>query len=227
MLVRAFVLLSALLLSSGVKAEWISTGELLLNPNFTGNSLSNWTTTGNPSFYSGTIEGVNYPSVYGRQSSYTVRQTLDLTSNGKGINEGLIDAGLVRYDASTWQMGWSGDADRGRLILYFYDAAGALLTSMTQGYKDPSTWTKTELSGYLPSLTRRVLFSLEGVRSSGTNNDAYFAKNSMELSSEIDQINLFGGYFIQGQPIVSDVPLQGMGFLAALGLLGLFRRKSV
>lgn len=201
-IIPAVALAFSLLVSTVSSAAWISSGEMLQNPDFAGNSLANWQSTGNPAFYATTIDGVVYPAVYGRQASYTVRQTLDLAA--LDYNLALIDAGLARYTASTWQGGWSGDTDRGRLAIYFYNEQGQLISSQLNPYETRSNYTQKVIQAFLPAGTRRIMFSLEGQRVTGTNLDAYFAKNSLEISAEQSSLALFGGYFIQGQPVLPD-----------------------
>lgn len=213
-----------LALSSSVKAEWLSTDEILQNPSFEGYSLQGWESTPGVTFFSLNVEGEVTPFTNGVSSSYFIRQEVNLLVND--FNMSLLDSGLVRYDASTWQWGWSGDSDRGRLVVSFINEDGQTLSSVTQGYKDPNTITKTLLSGFIPAATRSILFSLEGQRFSGTNNDAYFGKNSFSLSAEQESLALHGGYFIQGQPVLSDVPTPAsIGMIGALLIIFRLRKK--
>lgn len=238
-IIPAAALAFSLLVSTVSSATWFSSGEMLKNPNFTGTSdknettsqwdgiLTNWQSTGNPAFYSTTIGGVLYPAVLGRQATYTVRQTVNLAD--LNYNLALIDSGLARYTASTWQGGWSGDADRGRLAIYFYNELGQLISSRLNPYETRSNFTQKVLQEFVPIGTRRIMFSLEGQRVNGTNLDAYFAKNSLELSAEQSNLAMFGGYFIQGQPVLSDVDFDGSAPLLLLGLslMWLGRRRVV
>lgn len=194
----------AALFSAPSKAELISTGELLKNPAFAGNSSAGWSASSGIYYYTATIDGKTEPITYSKTASYWLRQTVDL--NTSQYNLGLIDAGGLRYDASVFQSSWSGDSDKGRLIVYFLDENKNIISNSTLGYRDPNGVVKSSLSGYIPSATRSVMFSLEGVRSSGTNNDAYFGKGSLNFSAERDTLALHGGYFVKDQIVVAPTP---------------------
>lgn len=209
----AGALCAILMLTTGAaKADIISTEQLLTNPNF--NTLSGWTTAGGVLLTSMNVGGQWIPGIYSKSSSYSARQTIDLSS----FNAGLIDSGLFKYNASTWQQGYSGDSDRGRLIMYFYDANNQLIQSSTLGYKDTNAPSKTDLSGYIPAATRKITYSLEGVRYGGTDLNAVFAQNSLSFAAESSVISFHGGYFVKGQQVVppADVPAP---FMYASGLL--------
>lgn len=195
----------AALFSAQSKAELISTGELLKNPAFAGNTSTGWSASAGIYYYTATIDGKIEPITYAKASSYWLRQTVNL--NTSQYNLGLIDAGGLRYDASVFQSSWSGDADKGRLIVYFLDENQNIISNSTLGYRDPNGVVKSSLSGYIPSATRSVMYSLEGVRSSGTNNDAYFGKGSLSFSAERDVLLLHGGYFIKDQIVVEPPPV--------------------
>lgn len=223
--------------ASGVAhAALITTGQLLNNPNFTGNTLTGWSTAGGVIPTSMYVNGQWVPAIYSKTSSFSARQTIDLSA---GLyNTGLIDSGMFRYDATTWQQGYSGDSDRGRLVMYFYDANNVLLQASTLGYRDTNAASKTDLTGYIPTSTRRIVYSLEGVRYGGTDNNALFAQNGLTFSAETSALSLHGGYFIQGQQVIPVAPEQpttpvnvSAPAMTASGLLlmmlGLRRRRSV
>lgn len=219
-LLLAGACMSLMTLSAAVHAELITTNQMLTNPNFAGKSTAGWSTTGNLVFTSYQIEGTLRDAIYSRSASHTVRQTVTLSADA--FNTGLIDSGQLQYDASVWQVGYSGDSDRGRLILYFYDANNQLIQNTTLGYRDPNAMTKTAMTGYVPAATRFVQYSLEAVRYAGTDNNAVFAQSSLTFSAERESLALFGGYFIKGEqviPVESPQPTDVTSPVLASGLL--------
>lgn len=226
----AGVCVSLMTLSAAAHAELITTNQMLTNPNFAGKSTVGWTTSGNIVFSADTIEGQVYDTLYSKSSSHAARQNIMLSADV--FNTSLIDSGQLQYDASVWQRGYSGDSDRGRLILYFFDADNQLIQNATLGYRDPSTITKTTLTGYVPASTRYVQYAIEGVRYAGTDNNAVFAKNSLTFSAERESLALFGGYFLKGEQVIpveppppTDVTAPAFASLFLILTLGGLRRK--
>ncbi|MCO7224229.1 Ca2+-dependent phosphoinositide-specific phospholipase C [Pleionea sp. CnH1-48] len=79
-----------------------------------------------------------------------------------------------RYLFSAKLKGYSGDYDRARLKLAFYDANNNLLQSHSGAAVSGSNWTAKSLTRYAPASTAKVRVILRCERAGGVNCDGYF-----------------------------------------------------
>lgn len=155
----------------------------------------------NPSFSSGTTgwttlvggglgtygSGGNDGGAYVRAGSSPLNQSgqiIDLPSDVLAD----VDAGLLSLLISCWQSGFSSDSDSGSASVEFYDAAaggGNLIGMRATGFYDgpnAPSWAERTGNMWVPPGARSLRLCLRGVRSGGTNNDAYFDSFSLTLS---------------------------------------------
>jgi hypothetical protein len=98
----------------------------------------------------------------------------DLTIPSAILTE--VDAGSALFSAEWWQAGLDGTNDKGEVIVEFLSATSTVLGTLSSGlFTTNQTWSKRSFSAQaVPANTRTVRFKIKGVRTNGTNNDAYF-----------------------------------------------------
>lgn len=85
-----------------------------------------------------------------------------------------VDAGLLYIQGSAYHIGYSGDADSGRLYLEFYDSSGSFISSQVNSGTDPSSWTLETVKAAIPVGTRRIRLGTNNTRASGTELSTYW-----------------------------------------------------
>ena len=145
---RIFILLAALLWlllswfanSVGLKAEEITTDNLLTNGNFETGNANGWTTNGNVQVLNDCCELNNVTSNYDLEfgNSGSISQDVDLTTNN--ITQDMLDNGITLTQVTEVQNGecgvagcWGGqgNADTFTINLNIKDSSGNVIATMT------------------------------------------------------------------------------------------------
>jgi hypothetical protein len=116
----------------------------------------------------------------GAGAEMRARQRFDLVTSG--LVGGDIDAAKTYANLSGWLRGYSpGDADKAQIGLRFLNASSVEVSTIWTTLTDYSTtWVQASIAGIIPTGARYVDILLHGVRSNGTNCDAYF--DDLELT---------------------------------------------
>jgi hypothetical protein len=122
-----------------------------------------------------------------------------------------IDGGLVSYSFSAWLGGFSTQDDQATFSISFLDASSAVLSAIVLGpvtrsdRNDLTGLLFRSTSGFIPTGTRDLLFTLTSTRFQGTANDGYADNLSFIAQGPLDQT-----------PVPAALPL----FATGLGILG-------
>ncbi|AQT67608.1 hypothetical protein STSP2_00756 [Anaerohalosphaera lusitana] len=167
--------LAVLLLPGAALAGTVLNTNLLVNPGFE-DSLNGWVSNGgdnrsnDPAPHSGSSY-VFFPST----STGAVSQTVDL-------DLGTFTEGDYEANYGGWQARWHGQADAGKITLYFLDQTGAALGSDSLGFHSPVPWELQEGTAVLPGGTEQIIYEFYGVRYEGSNLDSYLDDAFLSIS---------------------------------------------
>ncbi len=198
------------------------TTNLLTNPGAETGSLSGWTAQGpgTPTVDNGSFDaGINpHTGTYdftGRTgSSDSLSQTVSLL--GAGLTTSQINSGNLSADISFWEQGLSQGtpSDDAYVTVSFLDGSMTVISSSSTPEVDShnGTWQNYSNSYVIPVGTQYVTYSMDFVRHSGSDLDAFIDDNSLV----IDQASP------TSTPEPSSFALLGAGLL---GLVGTLRRK--
>jgi hypothetical protein len=198
----SFVLLLVLFGCSALAAP-LATTNLLLNPGGEENSLTNWIAGGDsgPRLDNGTFDsGISPHSgtndfLGGRGGVGTLAQIVPLVGN-QGITAAAIDSANLLAYVSFWEQGLSQGAstdDDGYVSLIFMDAASNSISTWASPEIDSHVSVWSNYSNYLPipTGTRFLQYTMNFVRHSGTDLDAFIDDNVLAVTSSVQSPVLF------------------------------------
>jgi len=200
----------------------VLTANLLTNPGAEAGSISGWTVggTSNPGVDNGTFDpGINPFAgswdFYGHIGPLgSLSQTVSIV--GGGVTTTLIDTGTLSADVSFWEQGLNqgADSDHAYIQLTFLDGSAATIGTVATPDVDShlGTWTNYANDYAIPVGTRSITYTMEFVRESGSDLDAFVDNNDLTIS---------------GSSTGTPEPSTFGGVLLGVGLLGavLHRRK--
>lgn len=123
----------------------------------------------------------------GKVDSGELYQDVSVMAYKRWLTQG-VQASFAGYIA-----GYAGDPDTARVILEARDAGGNVLGTVDSGPQNNPSWVIVELAFTLPPTTAWIRVRLIGVRSKGDDDDAYFDKLSLVLTSMAPQARTSGG----------------------------------
>lgn len=193
---RYFTLFLTMLFCCSTFATPLVTTNLLLNPGAEENSLTNWTVGGvsNPRIDNGTFDSGIKPHsgtndfLGGSGASGSLSQVVTLAGN-QGITTGAIDGGGLFAFVSFWEQGLSQGTPS--------DDAYASLVFMGASSNSIATWASPEIDSHfsawsnystylpIPAGTRFIQYSMNFVRHSGTDLDAFLDDNVLIVRDSI------------------------------------------
>jgi len=91
-------------------------------------------------------------------------QTITIDSS----HEASIDAGTAEITLSAYILGFSGDVDRGSIMMEFLATDDSFLGSKISEAEDPTDWVKHSITQWVPQTTRKVKVSARGWKVAGT-----------------------------------------------------------
>ena len=169
------------------------TTNLLVNPGAEAGNIANWTPTGpgSPTVDSGSFDpGINphtggYDFVGLNGASDSLSQTVSLLT--QGVTAATLDSGTVMASLSFWEQGLDQGtpSDDASVTLVFLSASGATLGTVNSGEVDSHnlTWENFTGSYPIPVGTRSITYTMNFIRHSGSDLDAFVDDNSLLLTT--------------------------------------------
>jgi len=176
-------------------AEAFSTTNILTNPGAETGDLTGWTIggTSHPRVDNGTFDsGINphsgsFDFLGSTGASGTLTQTITLVGN-QGITTSQIDSSRLVANISFWEQGLNQgtQSDDAQVTLYFYDASGNLISSVSTPEIDShnGTWQNYTNSYAIPINTRSLGYQMKFIRYVGNDLDAFVDDNSLIISTQ-------------------------------------------
>ena len=221
-------ILSILLGAAAGRTQAGTTTNLLSNPGAEAGSIAGWTVggTSNPGVDSGSFDpGINPNSgtfdFYGHTgASGTLTQDVTLVGT-QGITAALIDNGTTVAGVSFFEQGLNQGtpSDDARVTLSFLDGSSTVLSSVSTPEADShnGAWQNFTGSFAIPIGTRTIAYTMEFIRHSGNDLDAFVDDNSLVVTTRAATV---------GTPEPSTVISAGVAVLAGLGAMVCRRRIS-
>ena len=169
------------------------TSNLLINPGAETGTLANWTIggPGTPTVDAGTFDaGINphtgsYDFLGHDSASDSLSQTVSLLT--QGITAADLDSGTLYANLSFWEQGLSQGtpSDDAFVTLTFLDGNGAAINTANSGEVDSHnlTWMNFQAYYALPTGTRSITYTMNFLRHSGSDLDAFVDDNSLQVST--------------------------------------------
>jgi hypothetical protein len=172
------------------------TTNLLLNPGGEANNLADWVAGGNsgPRLDSGTFDtGIKPRSgtndfLAGTGSVGSLSQIVPLVGN-QGITAGAIDAGSLQAYVSFWEQGLnqSDPSDNAYISVAFLGATSNSISTWASPVIDDHFGSWSNYSTYLPipATARFIQYSMNFVRNSGNDLDAFIDDNVLSVANGV------------------------------------------
>jgi len=169
-----------------------STTNLLLNPGAEAGSLTNWIAGGNsnPRVDNGTFDTGILPRsgtndfLAGTGSTGSLTQLVALLGQ-PGLTTAALDGGRLLANLSFWELGLNQGApsDDAYVSLAFWDGTSNVLSTVTTPEIDShnNTWSNYTALYPIPAGTRFIQYTMNFVRHSGTDLDAFVDDNSLSV----------------------------------------------
>jgi sugar lactone lactonase YvrE len=171
------------------------TTNLLLNPGAELGSIVDWTPGGGgtPTVDQGTFDpGIDphtgsYDFVGGSDNpTDSLSQTVSLIT--EGITAAQVDGGTLFASVSFWEQGLDQGttSDNGSVTVTFLNGSGTALGTATTATVDShnGTWTNGTGVYAIPAGTRSITYTMNFMRNVGSDNDAFFDDNSLQVVSD-------------------------------------------
>ncbi|WP_298843180.1 hypothetical protein [uncultured Salinicola sp.] len=120
-----------------------------------------------------------------------------------------VAAGVVSARLTMEMQGWSGDSDRGRLMIRCLAADGRQVGFQVTDYVDPTSWTPISVLMRMPAQCATLKMGAIGYRASGTENSIYFRNPSYELVGNDGGVQTISLASFRGDEIVGWTVEQG------------------
>jgi hypothetical protein len=204
----------AVLVGSLLIATAGARGELLINPGAETGDLTGWTKGGvsNPFVDNGSFNpGINphsgrFDFVGGNGASGSLTQNV-LLAGVSGITDNLIDSSRTSAVISFWEQGLNqgNQSDNGFVSLTFRNSTNSVISSVSSPVVDSHNLTWQEFSGSfaIPVGTRSIDYTMNFTRHVGSDLDAYFDDNTLNVVSTAvpepaSLVNFFTGALVVG-----------------------------
>jgi len=113
---------------------------------------------------------------------FTVWQDISLAE--LGLDASIVDSGTAMIDFGGWQSGWNTQTDAGQISVKFLDENLLEVgTSLLPFFFSNHTWVQQAGQATVVSGTRSVRYHFEGVRTGGSNNDAFLDAAYLNVSA--------------------------------------------